>query len=71
MDHRLAGRRGRIDRLLVEVQIDVAGLERLSGAEQIDQRSAEPIDRPCHNNVKAAPLGVPEHFVQAGPHRGP
>jgi hypothetical protein len=42
----LAGRRGRVDRLLVQGGIDAACCERLHGAEQIDQRPPKPIDGP-------------------------
>jgi hypothetical protein len=43
---RLAGRRGRVDHLLVRGGIDAACCERLHGAEQIDQRPPKPIDGP-------------------------
>jgi hypothetical protein len=42
----LAGRRGRVDRLLIQGGIDAACCERLHGAEQIDQRPPKPIDDP-------------------------
>ena len=37
LKHELAGRRGGVDRLLIEVQIDGAGLQGLDRAQQIDQ----------------------------------
>jgi hypothetical protein len=42
---------------------DAASLQLLNCAKEIDQRAAEPVDRPCHDNVKTAPLGVFQHFV--------
>jgi hypothetical protein len=36
LKHELAGWRGGVDRLLIEVQIDAAGLQRLDRAQQID-----------------------------------
>ena len=67
LKHELAHWRGRIDCLLVEVKIYVGGLKRLDGAEQIDERSTEPVNRPRHDNVKVVPFGVLEHLVQTGP----
>jgi hypothetical protein len=36
LEHQPTGRCGGVDRLLVEVQVDAAGLQRLDGAQQID-----------------------------------
>src|SRR6516164_5513517 len=65
LKHELACRGGRVDRLLIEVQIDAAGLQRLDRAQQIDQRAAQPVDRPGHDHVKLAPLRIIEHLVEA------
>jgi adenylate cyclase len=43
LKHEPPGRRGRVNRLLVEVQIDAASLQLLNCAKEIDQRAAEPI----------------------------
>src|SRR5262249_7417440 len=48
LKHELACRGGGVDRLLIEVQIDAAGLQGLDGAQQIDQRAAQAVDRPGH-----------------------
>jgi hypothetical protein len=63
LKHEPPGRRGRVNRLLVEVQIDAASLQLPNCAKEIDQRAAEPVDRSSHDNVKTAPLGVFQHFV--------
>ena len=65
LKHQLAGWRGRVDRLLVEVQIDIAGLQRLDRAKQIDERAAQAVDRPGHDHIKLAPLRILEHLVEA------
>src|SRR5215469_15530449 len=65
LKHQLAGRGGGVDRLLIEVQIDAAGLQRLDRAEQIDQRAAQAVDRPGHDHIKLAPLRILEHLVEA------
>jgi hypothetical protein len=57
----------RVDRLLIEVQVDAIMLERLDGAEQVDQRTAQPVDSPGHHDVKSTPLGILEQLVKAGP----
>jgi hypothetical protein len=67
LEHQLAGRSGRVDCLLIEVQVDVAGLQGLDRAKQIDQRAAHAVDRPRHDDVKPTPLGVLEHGIEPRP----
>src|SRR6516165_7100468 len=55
LKHELAGRRRGVDRLLVEVEIDAAGLQRLDGAQQVDQASSDAINTPRHDDVELAP----------------
>jgi hypothetical protein len=49
LKHEPPGRGGRVNRLLVEVQIDAASLQLLNCAKEIDQRAAEPVDRPSRD----------------------
>src|SRR5262249_14195220 len=65
LKHELACRGGGVDRLLIEVQIDAAGLQGLDGAQQIDQRAAQAVDRPGHDHIKLAPLRILEHLIEA------
>ena len=53
--------------MLVEVQINAARFERLDGAKQVNQRAAEPINRPGHDHIEPPPLDVLEHFIKARP----
>src|SRR6516165_4215317 len=64
LKHELAGRRRGVDRLLVEVQIDAAGLQRLDRAQQIDQASSDAIDTPRHDDVELAPGRILKHLVE-------
>ena len=52
LKHRLARGGGGIEPLLVQEQIDLLLLQLLQDVEQIGQRSAEPIDRPCCDQVE-------------------
>jgi hypothetical protein len=52
-------------RLLVEVKIDVGSLKLLDRVEQVNERTAEPINRPGHHNIEFASLGITEHQVKA------
>jgi len=64
LKHQLACRCGRVDRLLVEVQIDAA-VQRLDRTQQIDERTAQAVDRPGHDHIKLALAGILEHLVEA------
>src|SRR6516225_4358743 len=65
LKHQLACRCGGVDRLLVEVHVNAASMQGLKGAQQINKRPAEPVDRPGHDHVKLAPLRIIEHLVEA------
>src|SRR6516225_1871271 len=65
LKHELAGRRRGVDRLLVEVEIDAAGLQRLDRAQQVDQASSDAINTPRHDDVELAPGRILEHLVEA------
>jgi hypothetical protein len=70
--------RGRIYGLLIQVQVNTNRLKVLNGAQEVDQRSSEPVDRPCHHNIelpaarifkqkiKAGPIGAPLRATDAG-----
>jgi hypothetical protein len=49
-----SGRGGCVDRLLFEIEVAPGGVEFTKKADQILQRSAEPVDRPCGNDVNLA-----------------
>ena len=36
------------------------------GVEEVNQRATHSVDRPAHDNIELAPLGIFEHLVQAG-----
>jgi hypothetical protein len=63
----LASRRRRVDALLIKIQIDAARLEVLNCADQIDQRSPEPINCPGHHHVEFASARLLQHAVKARP----
>ena len=44
MEKQLASRRGRVEVLLIEIEIDADGFEILDGAQEIDEGAAESID---------------------------
>ena len=54
LKHRLTGRRGGIDTLLMQVQIDLFGVEFLQHAHEIYQRSAQPIDALGSDHIELA-----------------
>jgi hypothetical protein len=53
--------------LLIQVEINADSLKMLNRAEQIDQRAAEPINGPRHDDVEPAPAGIFEQRIEAGP----
>jgi hypothetical protein len=65
LKHQLAHWRSRVDGLLVEVQINAGGPKLLDRVEQVNERTAEPINRPGHHNIEFASLGITEHQVKA------
>ena len=46
LKHKLSHRRGRVDGLLVQVEIDADGLKVLDHAKQIDERASDAVDGP-------------------------
>jgi hypothetical protein len=64
LKNELARRGRRVDGLLVEVEIDATRLEVLDCAQEVDQRTPEPVNRPGHDDVEPPPLGVLEHAVE-------
>jgi hypothetical protein len=46
------------------VKINAGGLKLLDRVEQVNERTAEPINRPGHHNVEFAPLSIMEHHVK-------
>jgi hypothetical protein len=55
LEHRLAGRGAGVEALLVQVQIDALGMQLGEEPDQLLQRPAEAIDRPCSHLVELAP----------------
>src|SRR5262245_775146 len=64
LEEQLASGRGRVEVLLLQIQIHTYCLEMLDGAEKVDQRPPEPIDRPGHHHIETPPTGVVEHRVK-------
>jgi len=52
LKHRFAGRRCRVDPLLMQIQVDVFSEKFLQDADKVDQRSAQPIDAPGCDHIK-------------------
>jgi hypothetical protein len=50
---------------LIKIKVDAARLEVLDGAEQIDQRAAQPIN--CHHYIEFALACVLQRAVKARP----
>jgi len=67
LEQQLAHRRGCVDVLLIEVKVNTGGFEVLDGAQEVNQRSPEPIDGKGHHDVEFAPAGILEHGIEAGP----
>src|SRR5688572_14154125 len=65
LKHQLAHRSTGVDVLLVEVEINTAGIEVLDRAEQVDQRASYSVDRPSHDDIELAAACVIEHLVKA------
>jgi len=52
LKHRLASRRGRVEALLIQVQIDPERVQFGEQADEVLEAPAQPIDRPRHHHVK-------------------
>jgi hypothetical protein len=64
---RFAGRRSRIDPLLVQVKVDALTVNLIEEAHQMLQAPAQAIDGPSGKDVEFFPYGGPEHLVVRGP----
>jgi hypothetical protein len=66
-EHELPHWRGRIDSLLIQVQVDANRLKVLDGAQQVDQRSSEPVDCPGHGHIELPAARFLKQEIKAGP----
>jgi hypothetical protein len=66
LEHGLACRSGRIDCLLMQVQIAVKGLKLVQKLDQVLKTAAKPINGPRRNHVDTPRCGVLQQSVQAG-----
>src|SRR5215510_11831947 len=64
LEEQLASGRGRVEVLLLQIEIHTYRLEMLDGAEKVNQRPPKPIDRPGHHHIETPPTGVVEHRVK-------
>jgi hypothetical protein len=60
LEDQFAHRRGGIDVLLIEVEVDDTRFQALNGAEQVDQASPYAVNSPGHHDVELAAAGVAE-----------
>jgi hypothetical protein len=67
VEQHLAGWGGRVEVLLVEVEIDADGFEVFDYAQEIDKGAAEAVNGPSHDHVELPPTGALEHDVEARP----
>jgi hypothetical protein len=55
LKHRAAGRRGRVETLLVQVEIDALGVKILEHRQQVCKRSTQAVNRPCGHHINFTP----------------
>jgi hypothetical protein len=67
LEHGAARRRRGVKPLLVQVKLDVAGVDLAQEGHEILQRAAEPIDGPGHDDVEPAPSRVAAQTVERRP----
>src|SRR6516225_7435795 len=67
LENELAHRRRRVDGLLVQIQIHAAGFEVLDRVEQVNEGTAQAVNRPCHDDIELPPAGVLEHGIESRP----
>src|SRR5215471_18482671 len=67
LENELARRRRRVDGLLIQIQIHAACLEVLDCVEQINEGTAQAVNRPCHDDIELPPAGVLEHGIESRP----
>ena len=65
LKHRAAGRCGRVEPLLMQIQIDTFSVQFLQHP-QILQAAAQPVDGPCRDHVDLLPGDRLEQLVEAG-----
>jgi hypothetical protein len=66
LKHRFTGGRGRIDRLLMQVQINASGVDFAQESDQVLQGSSKPINGPCSDHIELAPRCALQHPVKCG-----
>jgi hypothetical protein len=65
LEHGPAGRRRRVEALLVQEQVDALGVEFTEEVQQVDQGAAQAIDRPCRDHVDVAAGNGLEQAIEA------
>jgi hypothetical protein len=67
LKHRFAGRRRRIEPLLMEHEVNSERVQLEQEADEILQGAAKPIDRPCHHHIELATGGILAQCVECRP----
>src|SRR5215471_11016254 len=67
LENELAHRRRRVDGLLIQIQIHAACFEVLDRVEQVNEGTAQAVNRPCHDDIELPPAGVLEHGIESRP----
>jgi hypothetical protein len=65
--HRLAGRRGSVDALLLQEKIDIESVKLGQEADKVFQRTAKPINRPSQDDIEFAGACVFPKLVKGRP----
>jgi hypothetical protein len=63
LKHGLAARRGGIEPLLMQEQVDAERVQLAEEADQVLEAAAETINRPGHNDIELPPAGIAAHRV--------
>src|SRR5262249_30342565 len=66
LEHGFACRRGGVEPLLMQVEIDPQGVNFRQEADEVLKAAAEPINRPGHDHVEVAFGGIPAERIEAG-----
>src|SRR5262249_35331445 len=67
VEQQLPAWRGRVDVLLIKVQIAPRCLQMLDGVDQVPHRAAHAVDGPGHDDIELAPTGVLQHAIEPWP----
>src|SRR5262249_43822531 len=67
LKHRLAGRRGRVETLLMQKQVDAERVKLGQERHKVFQAAPQAIDVPSHHDVELALGGVPAQRIERGP----